>query len=122
MRDAFRTIDPSIEDANFLSVFRASGCYLIDLCPEPVDRLLPESRRAACRAGEASLSRSIARLQPLMIATVLRSIECNVTRAAAHADWHGPLIHLPYPGRWSRYREEFVCTLATTISALLRKT
>ncbi len=119
MRDAFRTIDPSIEDANFLSVFRACGCYLIDLCPEPVDRLDPRSRRAACRAGEVSLSRSIARLRPPVIATVLRSIECNVTRAASRADWQGPLIHLPYPGRWSRYREEFVRTLAPTISALL---
>ncbi len=51
--DAFQIIDPAINDENFLAAFQAMGCYLIDLCPDPVDRLDPPSRRAACRAGEA---------------------------------------------------------------------
>ena len=118
MRDTFRAVDPGIDDENFLPVFQASGCYLIDLCPEPVDHLSSELRRAACRAGEAKLSRTIARLQPLMIATVVRSIERNVTRASCRAGWHGPFIHLPYPGRWSRYRKVFLDTLAPSISSL----
>ena len=121
MRDAFRTIDPSIADGNFLALFQASGCYLIDLCPEPVDHLNSKSRRAACRASEVSLARTIARLHPLMIATVVRSIEGNVAQAAFRADWHGPFIHLPYPGRWSRHRDVFVETLVTKISALMQQ-
>jgi hypothetical protein len=80
MRDAFRTIDPSIADGNFLALFQASGCYLIDLCPEPVDPLNSKSRRAACRASEVSLARTIARLHPLMIATVVRSIEATLRK------------------------------------------
>src|SRR5665213_2415389 len=105
MRDAFRIVRPSLNDENFLAMFQASGCYLIDLCPEPVDHLDSKSRRAACRASEELLSRAIAQLQPAMLATVLRSIEGNVAQAASLADWHGPSIHLPYPGRWSRHRD-----------------
>ena len=118
MRAAFRSIDPAIGDYEFLDVFRASGCYLIDLCAEPVDKLDAKSRRDACRAGEASLARALARLQPAGIATLLRSIEGNVARAAARAGWHGPTIHLPYPGRWSRHREAFVSALAPAIASL----
>lgn len=118
---AFHAVDPSITDANFLAVFQASGCYLIDLCWKPVDHLDLPSRRAACQTSEASLSRTIGWLHPLKIVTVLRSIEANVTRAAFHADWHGPFLHLPYPGRWSRHRDVFVDTLKPSIRALARQ-
>ena len=118
MREAFRAINPLINDENFLAVFRSSGCYLIDLCPDPVDHLDLKSRRAACLAGEALLARAIVRLQPDMIATVVRSIEGNVTGSASRADWHGPFIHLPYPGRWSRYRDVFVEALIPVVKEL----
>lgn len=121
MRDAFRAVDPSITDSNFLATFYASGCYLIDLCRDPVDNLDPPSRRAACRSSEASLSRTIDRLNPLKIVTLLRSIEANVTRAAFQAGWLGPFLHLPYPGRWSRHRDVFVEALGASISALDRE-
>jgi hypothetical protein len=121
MRDAFRIVDPSIDNENFLAVFQGSGCYLIDLCPAPVDRLDPISRREACLAGERPLSRSIARLQPAMIATMLRSIEGHVERAASHAAWRGPIVSLPYPGRWSRHKDTFVDILVPTISVLMRR-
>jgi hypothetical protein len=112
MLSAFQRVDPTIDSTNFLSTFREAGCYLIDLCPDPVDDLDPKSRREACRAGEAALLRTIARLRPLMIVTVVRSIEKNVIRSAGGAGWHGTFLHLPYPGRWSRFRAVFVDTLA----------
>ena len=121
IRDAFRAIDASITDASFLTIFQGSGCYLIDLCPKPVDHLDLKLRQAACRASEASLARTIARLQPPAIATVVRSIEDNVAQAASLAHWHGPFIHLPYPGRWSRYRTGFVDTLLPAVGSLLRQ-
>ena len=118
MRDVFLAADPSLSAAKFLAAFRASGCYLIDLCPDPVDRFEPLARRAACRTGEVPLTRAIARLQPLTIVTVVRSIEANAVRAAAGADWHGQFLHLPYPGRWSRFRDQFVKELEPSIRAL----
>jgi hypothetical protein len=119
MRDAFRTVDASIDDETFLAAFHGAGCYLVDLCPEPVDHLDSEARRAACRASEASLGKMIAQLQPAMIGTLVRSIEANVARSAAGADWHGPFLHLPYPGRWSRHRDKFVAKLAPAIGSLI---
>jgi hypothetical protein len=119
MRDAFHAIDRAVNDQSFLSVFQATGCYLIDLCPEPVDHLDRTSRRATCQNSEGLLARSIARLNPMMILTVVRSIEDNVTKAACRAGWQGAFLHLPYPGRWSRHRAVFVSRLGMQISALL---
>jgi hypothetical protein len=116
MRDAFQSVDPSIRDELFLKKFRGLGCYLVDLCPEPVDRLDARSRRDACANSEASLSRRIARLKPIVVATVVRSIEGNVTKAVERANWNGVMVQLPYPGRWSHLRRAFVETLTPIIS------
>jgi hypothetical protein len=118
MRDTFQIVDPSIHDEDFLTTFQSLGCYLIDLCPDPVDRLDPKPRRAACRAEVESLSRTIVRLQPAMIATLLRSIEDDVARAVGLANWNGPVLHLPYPGRWVRHRDSFADLLVPTIRSL----
>lgn len=120
MRDAFQSVDPSIDDENFLLRFKASGCYFIDLCAEPVDHLDSKSRLAACRSSEERLARLIVQVKPARIATVVHSIEANVLRAASRVHWSGEFIHLPYPGRWSRYRDAFVKTLAPTIKLAIR--
>ena len=103
MRDAFQS-----DDENFLDAFQAAGCYLIDLCPQPVDKLPPKARSEACANSEPLLARTIARLQPQAIATVVRSIRRNVANAAAQAGWQGAIHDLPYPGRWSRHRDAFI--------------
>ena len=118
IRDSFRAIDASLTDTEFLPVFQAAGCYLIDLCPFPVDQLDSAERRAACIAGEALLCRAIRRLQPEAVVTVVRSIKGKVDRAAACAGWQGRLIDLPYPGRWSRHRSLFVNALTPELRAI----
>jgi len=119
MRDAFRSVDPSINDENFLAVFKAAGCYLTDLCPEPVDHLNSKLREAARQAGEQLLTRKIVQLQPETIAPVLRSIAQNVANAASNGNWHGPIVHLPYPGRWYRHKNIFIETLAPLLRKLM---
>jgi hypothetical protein len=118
IREAFLAIEPSITDESFLSVFQESGCYLIDLCPRPVDHLDARSRRAACVANEASLCKTIGSLQPRAIVTLLRSIRGNVARAVSCAGWQGSLLELPYPGRWRRHREIFVDALVPQLKAI----
>lgn len=108
IRDAFREVDSSISDESFLSSFQNRGCYLIDTCSAPVDQLDARSRRAACRSGESSLCRKIQELRPAAIVTLLRSIEPNVRRAVDRARWRGPILVVPYPGRWARNREVFL--------------
>lgn len=112
IREAFVAADSSFDTADFLSAFRDGGCYLIDLCPEPVDRLPPEERRAARQAAEPALTKMLGCLQPNAIVILLRSIEENVTRAASRAKWTGPRICLPYPGRWTKHKRVFAAGLA----------
>ena len=107
IRDTFRLVDPSVTDDTFLEIFQNSGCYLIDACAGPVDHLDARARRAACLACEPALARTIRQLEPAAIVTLLKSIRDNVRRAAADAGWHGPILELPYPGRWISYRKIF---------------
>ncbi len=80
MREAFANVPPAMGDAEFLAAFAGAGCYLIDACSDPVDRLEPQARRSALAAGEPLLSRRIKELQPQSIATLVRSIRGNVER------------------------------------------
>jgi len=121
MLEAFETCGFSVENATFRAFFCSFGCYLSDLCVDPVDHLPPKARRATQVAGEPSLERTIVQLNPPTIVTLLRSIEGNVGRAAARADWHGKFIHLPYPGRWARHRKLFVDQLVPELRKLLEK-
>jgi len=121
IRDAFLSIDPSLSNETFLDAFQAAGCYLIDICPYPVDHLDSRSRRVACAAGEASLCRNIRKLQPRAIVTLLRSIRENVDRSIFCAGWHGHLIEVPYPGRWVRHREIFLAALTPQLEAIARE-
>ena len=119
LRDAFHLVDESIVDENFLAVFQTAGCYLIDACGLPVDRMEPAARRTTCLAGEALLSRRIRSLQPETIVTLVRSIRANVERAALRASWTGTLITVPYPGRWIQHRRVFLEVLVPHLKTLL---
>jgi hypothetical protein len=122
LRDAFRLVDQSIADENFLAVFQRAGCYLVDTCRQPVDRMEAGARRAACLAGEALLSRRIRRLQPETIITLVRSISANVERAAARARWTGKMIEVPYPGRWIQHRKVFLENVVPRLYGLMEST
>ncbi len=117
IRDAFRIMNSAITEETFLGVFQAAGCYLIDICGEPVDDLDSKSRQAACRTGEPVLARSIRKLQPQVIVTMLRSITGNVDRAVIRAQWHGEKTELPYPGRWLKHRAIFVKGLVSLLES-----
>ena len=120
MRDAFKAADRRLTDESFLSVFQACGCYLIDLCSKPVDRLDAESRRRARVAGEALLPAKLIQLQPEKMSPVLRAIAHHVARAALRANWQGEILELPYPGRWVHHRAEFAKFLTPVLRELLR--
>ena len=119
IRDAFRMVDSSISDDTFLEIFQNSGCYLIDACAGPVDHLDARSRRAACVAGEPALTRKIRQLEPAGIVTLTKSIRDNVKRAAAQAKWCGPILEVPYPGRWASHRKIFLECLVPQLEQLL---
>jgi hypothetical protein len=121
VQDTFLSVCPPLRDrGDFRATFRDLGCGLTDLSAEPVDRLSPAERRAACRASEPRLASDLVALAPLAIVTVVRSIEPNVRRAISRADWEGEWLAIPYPGRWIRPRAEFVATLALALGRWTR--
>ena len=117
---AFEEAFPRLRDRDFLAAFRGLGCYLVDLCGRPVDRLGPRERREARRMGETRLAEAIRRLHPLAIVVLLRSINENCARAEEIAAWSGVRIVVPYPGRWVHWREEFREILVPTLRRWMR--
>lgn len=107
MRDTFVTAFPFLSESEFLNSFRSLGCYLVDLCGQPVDQMPRDARQCACRSGEIRLAGMIRRLKPKIIIAIVKSIGVNVRRARDRAGWSGPYLELPYPGRWHRQRIEF---------------
>lgn len=107
VRDTFISAFPNLQKAHFLESFKTLGCYLVDLCRRPVDRMDRNARQRVCLAGEASLNRTLRQLRPKIVVTVVRSISRNVRRAEDQAKWSGLHVELPYPGRWVHHRAEF---------------
>ena len=68
VRGTFIRALPALEGRDFLKSFRGLGCYLVDLCGKPVDRLAPKERRKACADGEVRLSAVIRRLRTEAVA------------------------------------------------------
>lgn len=120
MRNLFEAADPSVSDENFLQKFQECGCYLVDLCGEPADKLEANARRAAHVAGERSLRQKISRFQPEVIVSLCRSIRPNVSRAATAANWTGSIMDVPYPGRWIHHNRVFTATLLPLVERTLR--
>jgi len=107
VRETFIQAFPPLKNTGFLDSFCTLGCYLIDLCSEPVDKMTPKARRYSCRIGEKRLAQKIRALHPQTIVTVVRSIRANVRHAQERAGWSGRYLELPYPGRWHRHRVKF---------------
>jgi hypothetical protein len=118
IRDAFVQIFPAIQNETFLKSFRKLGCYLVDLCGKPVDRLGDRARRRARIAGEPRLGKIVAEFQPAIIVTVAKSIAENVARAEKRVNWAGLGVTLPYPGRWYRHRAVFLEGLTPVLRKL----
>jgi hypothetical protein len=91
IRQTFLSAFPNLKDADFLESFRNLGCYLIDLCGKPVDRLPTNQRRLACEQGETRLAARIRQLNPEVIVTVVplhrsqRATRAGSGKAARHS-------------------------------------
>ena len=48
VREAFVEAFPDVAAGDFLKAFQEMGCYLVDLCGKPVDRMAPRQRKRIC--------------------------------------------------------------------------
>jgi hypothetical protein len=109
---AFRRSFTSKE--RFLELFKRTGCYLDDLCTEPVNKTAPARRRRKRRAGVASLRLRIERHPPKQVIVVMKGIVRQVAMAAALAGHEKvPIYALPFPtrGRQLDYIEQLTILL-----------
>jgi hypothetical protein len=107
IRATFVKALPGFSEADFLTSFQSLGCYLVDLCGEPVDQMDVGPRKEICAHDESRLTETIRQLRPKLIVSVVRSIKKNVSHACKEANFEGQHVNLPYPGRWERHRIQF---------------
>jgi hypothetical protein len=98
-RDAFEIQYGAFCDMEaFLRCFQSMGCYLIDLCPVPVNRLPTPERKRERRNAEQMLSSALAELKARAFIVVMKAIAPSVSRAAATANVElTPCDVLPFP-------------------------
>lgn len=117
-QDAFRQAIPGLlTQQNFLRSFQHLGCYLVDLCDRPVNRVPDEERRAARDAGGPRLSDSVRATRPPVVITVMMDIAPWVDRALSAAE-HRPAqrFDLPFPRKQHAHR--YVELLAAALRSL----
>lgn len=102
-----QTLAHSFPDAGeFLHFFQESGCFLIDLCATPVNRLPAPERREARRDAVTGLSNRLAALRPTTILPVALAIEKHVRDAALLAGLEArvrPAAPFPSFGHQARF-------------------
>lgn len=93
-----------LEPLAFLEAFKTMGCYLEDLCAEPVNHLSmrdPVQRKLRERArsdGILPLAARIRRYRPTVIMVVMKNVQADVVAAADWADSAGAVLPaLPFP-------------------------
>jgi len=100
---------PDLAMADFLNSFKGAGCYLDDLCLEPVNRMGASDRRAAWKRAVDPMAKRLREYSPGLIVPILRSIETSVRQAAKRAgivDHMSPALRYPGMGYHSRYVAE----------------
>jgi hypothetical protein len=113
--EAFRKAYRLHAGADFLAVFRSAGCYLDDLCLQPVNRFGGAARQAARTRGVESLSRRLASVSPQAIIPLLMAIVPQVRQAAEAAGLAERVKDpMPFPsmGRQRRYVTQLSCLIA----------
>lgn len=110
---AFQPTFPDFGEAEFPKCFAGLGCYLEDLCAEPVNqwKLKDPRRIAAHEAGESGLADRVAGMTPAAVILVMKEILPNVRRALAAAAVRSQLLALPFPAR-PQHREAFIRDLS----------
>jgi hypothetical protein len=116
-RDAFQRAVPDLLSRDFLASFSGLGCYLEDLCSQPVNRLPDAPRRTARRDSESALAARLTKTSPKAVIVVMSAIAENVRRSLASAEIDCPVYVLPFPSR-PEHKRRYVEELAEIVGDL----
>ena len=100
---------------DFLKAFKEKGCYLVDLCDEPINNLAKPERNKKRKEGIKSLSRIIKKLKPKTIIVVMKAIEPCVEKALKinPVEFEISKNALPFPSHG--HQKRYVETLASLV-------
>ena len=102
---------------DFLTFFKKGGCYLVDLCGEPVNHLPRAERRKKRKDGIPHLAREIARIEPTTQVVVMKGIDGEAKKAMRMSGYRSEKTWtLPFPAqghqpRFVRELTEALCKL-----------
>jgi hypothetical protein len=108
---------PFLEMEAFLAYFKTLGCFLVDLCPEPLNQRPQRERKRAHKLGVAALAGTLSELQPLAIVVVMKAISTSVTQAVGAAK-SVRRYDLPFPAQG--HQRAYVARLRDIVSDLRR--
>jgi hypothetical protein len=113
---AYQCIWPSATE--FLAAFKQLGCYLDDLCIEPVNHLDDRQRYQRRIDSVPSLGERLATYAPTALVIVMKKIEPYVNEAMEQVGIDIPHQYvLPFPN-WPRDRQRYVTKLIEAIHDL----
>jgi hypothetical protein len=107
-RDAFHEVyrQKWQEPGSFLRFFQSKGCYLDDLCHEPINHLQKGSRLMERKGAIQSLSKRIKDAKPSSIVIIMKGIEKYVSQAAGDTSIPRYSLSFPSHGHQIKYKEE----------------
>jgi hypothetical protein len=104
---------------DFLRFFKSAGCYLDDLCLEPINKLDKTIRLRKRVDAVPVLAERIKNANPRAIVVVMKGIRENMQGAIDKAGLHQiPSYFLPFPARWKRNQQKYVDGLITILNRL----
>lgn len=118
-REAFQSVygDVCFTGARFCEFFKSTGCYVEDLCLEPVNHMNDAKRRQVCRAAVGSLAERMSVLAPHVAVCVKMSVASYVRSAMFEAGLQVVPFHLlPFPS--CGHQREYVEGLAKLMRML----
>jgi hypothetical protein len=107
-------------DEEFLRGFQALGCYLDDLCLDPVNGLSTTERRLQRAEAVPSLARRLSEADPLAAISVMSGTERNIRNAVRLIRMNYlPLYFMPFPTFGNQHK--YVNRLTDTLVDLRRE-
>lgn len=120
-REVFlKVYNKKIGGYEFLSFFKSLGCYLDDLCFEPVDDLPAEVRKTKCKGSIDELSERIKKFDPLVVIVVIKRIKEEVDEAIKKSGVNVKPYYLPFP-RYIWQQEKYKKELEEILIELRQK-
>ena len=122
MRSVLTDVLPKrFERGDFLKGFRAAGCYLDDLCLEPINQLPKHPRYAKRVEAEASFGRRLLDYDPCLVVAIGKTTAAPHIRAAAARASSDALVRVVlFPGQWAAHKQQFRGELASILTSAER--